>query len=253
MRALLQRNGAWSGALTVLVITTALVALDIADPPIHRYWSRHPFSSSVLAGLLVLLLTVLVSDRVVRMRALKSQSRAVAAQAAFIVAQAAQVSDAIKAASPSDEERAAAGEALRTYAQMLFTSAPVLIEAKYSRAFLEAAQLTALQMIRAVQGGPQDRRDGGGTREGGEPGAAHGGHDGVSGPPPDSAHDAERDGAARGSHDGGAPDAKKRMAEALAQLRAAATPVLAPLSVEQRAAVMSEETDLSEADAAGTP
>jgi hypothetical protein len=40
----------------------------------------------VLSGLLVLLLTVLIVDRVTRTRQLRNQSRAIAAQAALIVA-----------------------------------------------------------------------------------------------------------------------------------------------------------------------
>jgi hypothetical protein len=32
---------AWSGAVTVLVITIALVVLDISVGSVHRYWSQH--------------------------------------------------------------------------------------------------------------------------------------------------------------------------------------------------------------------
>jgi hypothetical protein len=79
----------WSGAVAVMVVTATLVILDIGDGSVHRYWSRHSFTSSVLSGLLVLLLTVLIVDRVARMRQLKGQSRAIGAQAAVIVGQAA--------------------------------------------------------------------------------------------------------------------------------------------------------------------
>jgi hypothetical protein len=79
---------AWSGALTVMVITAVLVVLDIGDGSVHRYWSRHAFTASVLSGLLVLLLTVLIVDRVARMRQMRGQSRAIAAQAATTVARA---------------------------------------------------------------------------------------------------------------------------------------------------------------------
>ena len=73
---------AWSGAVTVLALTTVLVVLDISVGSVHRYWSRHSFTSSVLSGLLVLLLTVLIVDRVTRFRRIRDQSRAIAAQAA---------------------------------------------------------------------------------------------------------------------------------------------------------------------------
>jgi hypothetical protein len=42
----------------MLAITAVLVVLVISDGSVHRYWSRHSFTSSVLSGLLVLLLTV---------------------------------------------------------------------------------------------------------------------------------------------------------------------------------------------------
>jgi len=151
---MLRRWLAWSWALIVMLITAALVVLDLSDGPIHRYWSQHAFASSVLSGLLVLLLTVLIVDRVTRMRQLRNQSRAIAAQAAIIVAQAARTVDAITAAPPSEEEgREVATDELRTYTQMLLISAPVLIDAAVPRAFLETAQRLAGQMFRAVRDG----------------------------------------------------------------------------------------------------
>lgn len=153
----LGRGLAWSNALVVMVITTGLVVLDIRDASVHRFWSRHSFTSSVLSGVLVLLLTVLIIDRVTRMRQLQGQSRAIAVQAAIILAQATRAVDAIKTTSRSTEEREAAAEELRTYTQMLLTSAPVLIDADLSRAFLEAAQRLAGQMFWALRDGDDER------------------------------------------------------------------------------------------------
>lgn len=144
---------AWSWAVIVMVITAVLVILDLVDRSVARYWSAHSFTSSVLSGVLVLLMTVLIVDRVGRMRQVRDRSRAVAAQAAIIVAQAARAADAITTASPSDEDREAATDELRTYAQMLLISAPVLIEAPLPRAFLEAAQRLASRMFRAARDG----------------------------------------------------------------------------------------------------
>ena len=141
---------AWSWALIVMVITAVLVVLDLSDREVHRYWSEHSFSSSVLSGLLVLLLTVLVVDRVNRHRQLRNQSRAIGAQAAIIVAQASRTVDAISSAS-SQEDRDAAGDELRTYTQMLLVSAPVLIGADGPRRFLEAAQRLAGQLYRDLR------------------------------------------------------------------------------------------------------
>jgi hypothetical protein len=142
---------AWLGALTVLVITVLLVILDISVGPVHRYWSRHSFTSSVLSGLLVLLLTVLIVDRVIRIRQFRNQSRAIAAQAAVVLAQAVRARDAIKRASPADDDREEASGELRTYTLMLLISTPVLIDAKVPRTFLESAQRLAVQLSRALR------------------------------------------------------------------------------------------------------
>lgn len=147
---MLRRWLAWSWALIVMAITAVLVILDLSDRGVHRYWSEHSFSSSVLSGLLVLLLTVLVVDRVNRRRQLRNQSRAIGAQAAIIVAQASRTVDAVTSAS-SDEDRDAAGDELRTYTQMLLVSAPVLIGADGPRRFLEAAQRLAGQLYRDLR------------------------------------------------------------------------------------------------------
>jgi DMSO reductase anchor subunit len=141
----------WSWALIVMVLTGVLVGLDLGDAVVHRYWSRHSFSSSVLSGLLVLLLTVLIVDRVTAMRRLRNQSQAIGAQAAIIVAQARRAADAVTSASPSAEDREAASDELRTYAQMLLVSAPVLIDAPVPRRFLESAQRLAGAMFRALR------------------------------------------------------------------------------------------------------
>jgi hypothetical protein len=141
----------WAAALSVLVLTVVAVVLDIADASVRNFWSRHSFTSSVVSGLLVLLLTVLFVDRVNRARKIKGQSRAVGVQAAVIVAQAGRAADAITRTSPSDEDRDEASQELRTYMQMLLTSAPILIEARDSRAFLEVAQQTAGELFRAMR------------------------------------------------------------------------------------------------------
>jgi FlaA1/EpsC-like NDP-sugar epimerase len=148
---MLDRYVDWSGAVTVLVITTVLVVLDVADGAVHRYWSRHSFTSSVLAGVLVVALTVLIVDRVTRRRQLKNQSRVIAVQAAVIVAQATRTADAIARSAQSAEDREGASDELRTYTQVLLTSAPVLIESKVPLAVLEAGQRAAGQMFRAMR------------------------------------------------------------------------------------------------------
>lgn len=146
---MIKRVLSWSGAPTVLVITAVLVVLDLTDISVHRYWTRHSFTSSVLSGVLVLALTVLIVDRVASYRQVKNQSRVIGAQAAIILGQAERTSDAIRTASSADDRDNAAGE-LRTYTQMLLVTAPVLIDADGPRAFLEEAQRLAAQMFRAL-------------------------------------------------------------------------------------------------------
>jgi hypothetical protein len=145
----------WIAALAVLAVTAAAVLLDLTDRSIRRFWLLHSFTSSVVAGLLVLLLTVLVVDRVNRGRQLKGQSRAIGAQTAVIVAQAGRAADALRRPSPTEDDRDEASQELRTYLQMLLTSAPVLIDASASRAFLETAQRTAARLYH-VQGAADD-------------------------------------------------------------------------------------------------
>ena len=91
-----------------------------------------------------MLLTVLIIDRVTRMRKLRNQSRAIAVQAAIIVAQAARAVDAIKTTSRSTEEREAAAEELRTVTLTLLTSAPVLMTRTFRERFWR--QLSAWQV-----------------------------------------------------------------------------------------------------------
>ena len=142
---------AWAGAFSVLAVTGVLVALDLSVASVHRYGSQHSFAASVLSGVLVLLLTVLIVDRVVRIRRLRDQSRAIAAQAAVLLAQAARAKDAVTRPSVSDDDRDEASGELRSYTQMLLISAPLLIDAKVSRTFLEAAQRVAAHLSRTLR------------------------------------------------------------------------------------------------------
>jgi hypothetical protein len=109
----------------------------------------------MVSGLLVLLITVLVIDQVVRLRQIKDRARAVAAQAAIMVSQARRSSQAVSQALTGSGDRDAASDEFRTYMLMLLVSAPVLIDANASRSFLEQAQSLGGEMalVLGVTGG----------------------------------------------------------------------------------------------------
>ena len=102
------------------------------------------------AGVLVLAVTTLVVDRVVRVRQLKARSYAIAAQSAIIMSQAARASKAMSAALAGAGDRDTALDELRNYLTMLLTAAPVLIDAAISRNFLERAQQLGGELARTL-------------------------------------------------------------------------------------------------------
>lgn len=143
----------WQGglaALAVTLVTGALVMLDVADGSLRRWWTGHALTTDTVSGLLVLLITLLVVDQVVSLRRVNDRARAVAAQAAIVVSQAGRSSQALSRAMAGSGDRDAASEEFRTYMMMLLVAAPVLIDAKVSRNFLEQAQFLGAEMARAL-------------------------------------------------------------------------------------------------------
>ncbi len=146
----------WQGGLAAIVVTLltgVLVILDVTDGAMRRWWDGHALTTDTVSGLLVLLITLLVVDQVVRLRQINDRARAVAAQAAIIMTQAMRASQAVsqataEGADPGDRDTAA--DEFRTYMMMLLVGAPVLIDARVSRAFLEQAQVVAADMARAL-------------------------------------------------------------------------------------------------------
>jgi hypothetical protein len=139
----LPRWHGWFAAILTTLLICALVILEITDAAIRRWWSGHALTTDTVSGLLVLLITLLVVDQVVRLRQRNNRARAVAAQAAIILAQAQRASRAVSRAmaqGSDEDERDAASDEFRTYMMMVLVGAPVLIDEKVSRAFLEQAQ-----------------------------------------------------------------------------------------------------------------
>src|ERR1700683_2074760 len=153
---MLTRWRGWTAAASATVITVGLVIADLTDNDVRLWWDRHALTTDTVAGLLVLLITVLVVDQVVRLRQIKDRARAVGVQAAIMMTQATRTTQAVSqavsqaAAGSRDEDASGVGDEFRTYIMMLLAVAPVLIDAKASRAFLEQAQHLGGEMARAL-------------------------------------------------------------------------------------------------------
>jgi hypothetical protein len=150
----------WPGLLAATVVTLVtgtLVILDLSDAQERRWWDGHAITTDTMSGLLVLLITVLVVDQVVSRRQFNDRARAIAAQAAIVATQARRTAQAVSAAVfPGDDQgdRDAAVDEFRTYMMMLLVAAPVLIDAKVSRDFLEQAQALGGELARALAAQP---------------------------------------------------------------------------------------------------
>jgi hypothetical protein len=198
----------WTGAVAVTIVALGLAALDILDGPVHRWWAEHAFTTSLVGGLLVLLLTVLIADRVVHARQLRDRSRTIAAQSAIVMTQAGRSVQSAGAVLGGTGDLEAAGDDLQSYGTMLLIAAPLLIDATMSRTFLEQAQRLAGELARALHA---QRRGTAGETE------------------------------------------RAHLDEAVKRLRAAAHPLLAILSPEQREAVTDESDPAPEDRATAQP
>jgi hypothetical protein len=140
---MLSRWQGGSAAVVITLLTCALVIGDLVDAGARRWWDSHALTTDTVAGLLVLLITVLVVDQVVSLRQINDRSRAVGAQAAIILSQAVRASQEVTKAVDQGlgaGQRDAAADEFRTYMIMVLVGAPLLIDAKVSRYFLEQAQ-----------------------------------------------------------------------------------------------------------------
>ncbi len=147
---MLTRRQGGLAAVVVTLVTLGLVVLDATDRGFQRWWVARPLTTDTVAGVLVLLITVLVADQVVTRRQVKDRSRAVAAQAAIVMGQAVRSSKAVSSVLDGSSDRSAATDEVRTYMIMLLVGAPVLIDAAISRNFLEQAQRLGGEMARML-------------------------------------------------------------------------------------------------------
>jgi hypothetical protein len=140
----------WLAAIAATLVTAGLVLAEIDDAGMRHWWSSHALTTDTVSGLLVLLITLLVVNQVVRRRQLRDRSQAVAAQAAIMMAQADRASSAVSSALDGSGDRSSASEEFRTYMMMLLVGAPVLIDGRLSRSFLEQAQRLGGEMARVL-------------------------------------------------------------------------------------------------------
>ncbi len=149
----LRRSPGATAAALVTLVTLGLIAVDLTDAAARRWWADRAFATDVVAGILVLLITVLVVDQVVRVRQLQDRAHATAAQAAILMVQAARAKQTVSAAINGPRDRDAALDEVRTYMTILSISAPVLIDARVSRTFLEQAQRLGAELARGLAAG----------------------------------------------------------------------------------------------------
>jgi len=140
----------WPPAVLATLITVALVVGELADAGQRRWWAGRPLTTDTVAGLLVLLITVLVVNQLLNRRQSRQRAHAVAAQAAIMAAQAARSAQAVSALADGSGDRDAASDGFRTYMLMLLTGAPVLINDPTARHFLEQAQHLGGLMARTL-------------------------------------------------------------------------------------------------------
>jgi len=140
----------WPAAVLAMLITLALVIVELTDAAQRRWWAARPLTTDTVAGLLVLLITVLVVNQLLNRRQAAQRGHAVAAQAAIVVAQGARSAKAVSSAIDGSGDRGAASDGFRTYMMMLLVGAPVLIEDPVARRFLEQAQYLGGVMARTL-------------------------------------------------------------------------------------------------------
>jgi hypothetical protein len=239
---MLTRWAGWPAAIAVTLLTLALVLGELTDAGLRRWWAARTLTTDTVSGLLVLLITLLVVDQLLRRQRERDQGRAVAAQAAIMVAQATRAGRAMAAlrgntgaadtgpadtgptdagpadAGPADAGREAAVDEVRTYMMMLLVGAPVLIENRVSRHFLEEAQYLGAIMAATLSGRGTATLSGRGTST------------------PAGRGSSTREGKGTGDREPAA-----MLDDAVERLRAASAPLLRILKPDERAAANTEE------------
>jgi hypothetical protein len=138
-------------AIVVTLLAFGLVVTDLTDRGFRLWWAGRALTSDLVAGLIVLSITLLVVDQLVRRRQIADRSRAVGAQVAIVMNQAARTAEAVSSALSGSDGRGPESDEVRTYTLMLLVVAPLLIEEPVSRGFLEQAQRLAGELERVLR------------------------------------------------------------------------------------------------------
>jgi hypothetical protein len=146
-----------------MAVVLGLIVLDLLDHSFNSWSDRHSFATDAVSTFLGLAMAALVFDRISARRRLRDQAQVMAAQGAMIAAQALRATQAVTSALDSGSDRDAAANELRTFMMMMLTSAPVLVDAPDTRAFLETSQHLGGELARALgvtrSGDPPDDID----------------------------------------------------------------------------------------------
>lgn len=134
------RLAGWLAAGLAMLVTLALIILEITDAAMRQWWSGHSLTTDTVSGLLVLLITVLVVNQLLNRRQASQRSHVVAGQAAIVMAQANQSLKAISSVIGGSGDHGAASDGFRTYMMILLISSPSFIGDLVARRFLEQAQ-----------------------------------------------------------------------------------------------------------------
>ena len=140
----------WTAAILATLVALALVAGELTDAGLRRWWGGRPLTTDTVSGLLVLLITVLVVNQLLNRRQSRQRGHAIGAQAAILMAQAGRSVKATTSVLDGSGDSDAASDGFRTYMMMLLTSAPVLMDDPVARHFLEQSQYLGGVLARAL-------------------------------------------------------------------------------------------------------
>src|SRR5579859_5251590 len=112
----------WLAAVLATLIMLELVLAEVVDAGQRRWWAAHPLTTDTVAGLMVLLVTVLVVNQLLNRRQAGQRGHAVAAQAGILMAQAARSAQAVSSVLGGSGDRDAASDGFRSYMMMLLIS-----------------------------------------------------------------------------------------------------------------------------------